>query len=599
MTEDASIPQTPAPPRPKSSQGILGRLATILAVALGGAFLLGSAVFIYQESQFKGLPAISGDLAGFNLALSSAGSGDGKQLAHQNGPCTSCHASRPEGAHLYLAVNGRDVTDNPTLALKAGESFELAYHFDGMVAKDGKRTGVGMEVIAPRTGWSVGPGTGKQVQEWSESGTGRAFWSPKWNQAGSGGGKTAGRWKPIPSQSGAFYMDYSSSSWAVPGVSAAARDDGGPGDADGRRGEMGGDALVGVSLNAEPGRYELIVAAAGYDDRGNATQLSRKISVQVDPAPSRTAKSTKPVRFKQDHGTNRPCGSCHSQTLKALPASHQGIANDGCTLCHTTTISGPPPAPTSRVSHPIEGRADCLSCHRADGLRPTPADHGGRANGSCALCHRPVEAPKGGNSPVPHSLEGRADCASCHSSALVPAAPVDHERRPNEMCAVCHPKNEAKASPAPAELPHPAAGRGQCLGCHRTGFLGPVPPSHDGRGEQSCLSCHKAQPRVEVAGRAPDLPHAVEGRTECAACHGPAGMRPAPADHAGRPTPTCAGCHTPSIDRSGAAPKTPHVVEGRESCLTCHSAYLISPVPPSHKDRPNAGCLTCHPEPKG
>ncbi len=593
MAENPESATTPEQPRPRPSHDVLGRFVVGLLIAAVGLFVLGSAAFVYQESQSKGVPFLSDALsAPGRPLLSLSGVEDSKQLAHQNGPCTSCHSSNDSSGRLYLAINGRDVTDNPSIALRAGDAFDLAFHVGGM-ARGEKHSGVGVEIIAPRTGWSVGPGTGRQVQDWTESGRGRGFWSPAWNQLGAGGGRTGGRWKPITSQSGGFYVDYSSSSWAVPDIAAAARDDGGQADGDGMRGSMGWDALVSVSLNAEPGRYEIVVAALGYDDRGSATQLSRRIAVQVDPAPSRATKSTKPVRFKAEHGTNRPCGSCHRETEGKLPASHQSLTNKTCTECHTTTISGPP-APAPRVSHTTEGRSDCLSCHRSDGLRPAPADHGGRPNGTCTLCHQSAEAPKGGPSPVPHSLEGRADCASCHNAPLVPAVPADHERRPDEMCVLCHPKGDTSATKGAPEVPHGTTGREQCLACHERGFLRPIPGSHASLGGSSCLSCHKPQPQVSVPGRAPGIPHSTGGRAECLACHGPGGMRPAPADHAGRPVSACAGCHRPDTDRSGAAPKTPHVVEGREECLTCHSSFFIPPVPGDHQGRSNQSCSSCH-----
>jgi hypothetical protein len=42
--------------------------------------------------------------------------------------------------------------------------------------------------------------------------------------------------------------------------------------------------------------------------------------------------------------------------------------------------------------------------------------------------------------PVPHDLEGRADCAMCHMSGMesMPQAPEDHKGRPSGSCTMCH-----------------------------------------------------------------------------------------------------------------------------------------------------------------
>ena len=51
----------------------------------------------------------------------------------------------------------------------------------------------------------------------------------------------------------------------------------------------------------------------------------------------------------------------------------------------TPPIAGPPAIP-----HTLEGRADCLICHQAGGLKPYPADHAGRTSDMCQACHKPA-----------------------------------------------------------------------------------------------------------------------------------------------------------------------------------------------------------------
>ena len=63
-----------------------------------------------------------------------------------------------------------------------------------------------------------------------------------------------------------------------------------------------------------------------------------------------------------------------------------------------TPTSAPAPAPTATkapatgipaIPHTLEGRADCLLCHKAGGLKPFPANHAGRTNDMCQGCHKP------------------------------------------------------------------------------------------------------------------------------------------------------------------------------------------------------------------
>lgn len=55
----------------------------------------------------------------------------------------------------------------------------------------------------------------------------------------------------------------------------------------------------------------------------------------------------------------------------------------------------------------------------------------------------------------------------------------------------------------------------------------------------------------------------------------------------------------PDISTSESAPlaqvQTPHSIEGRNDCLSCHGAGGAKPVPPGHLGRDNSTCLVCHP----
>ena len=54
------------------------------------------------------------------------------------------------------------------------------------------------------------------------------------------------------------------------------------------------------------------------------------------------------------------------------------------------------------------------------------------------------------NEPVFHPLEGRADCVSCHGTGAqgAPGMPLSHEGMPSTTCLTCHPP----AVPAAASI---------------------------------------------------------------------------------------------------------------------------------------------------
>ncbi len=154
--------------------------------------------------------------------------------------------------------------------------------------------------------------------------------------------------------------------------------------------------------------------------------------------------------------------------------------------------------------------------------------------------------------PIPHTLEGRADCIACHTTGLAgaPKSPPDHVGRTNEMCQACHKPGPARAatptvaatvaapavSPtaAPAatratsaipRVPHPLQGRDNCLACHQTGLGGSpkVPANHTGRGNETCKTCHQislaeGQVPVVVPTLVPNIKPAAN-KNSCVDCH--------------------------------------------------------------------------------
>lgn len=342
-----------------------------------------------------------------------------------------------------------------------------------------------------------------------------------------------------------------------------------------------------------------------------------------------------------------PCGTCHRPVAQAGepgPLDFERVSEAAC-VCHRIERAGPAVAADAApaaggtafrsakharraptISHPTRGREDCVMCHApSGGMRPAPADHGRYANTACRNCHSrpgrerprddsPEPAPPAepaveptepavepavepgpaaaGPPPVPHGLDGMSECSACHGLGGMRPFPANHEAYDNATCTMCHaaPPAPEPGPPAPAPIaavplvPHAVEGLDDCLFCHGSGGLRPVPASHDGRPNESCLLCHSSRPPAppRAAGE-PDPP-------ACAMCH--------PVDAAGRvalPETTarpralafrhsrheaasgapCAACHTLAQADSGGNPDM-------RTCMTCH------------QDAARAGCARCH-----
>jgi hypothetical protein len=106
---------------------------------------------------------------------------------------------------------------------------------------------------------------------------------------------------------------------------------------------------------------------------------------------------------------------------------------------------------------------------------------------------------------------------------------------------------------------------------------------------------------------APLIPHAVAGRKQCNLCHGSKEIKPAPADHEGRPVESCQICHRPGpepkLNQAGAGGETsgnpapiPHSVEGDiyKDCTQCHGTGKAKPFPANHTSFAVESCKSCH-----
>jgi hypothetical protein len=171
------------------------------------------------------------------------------------------------------------------------------------------------------------------------------------------------------------------------------------------------------------------------------------------------------------------CVTCHAQamhgftpavaTCKSCHGDHAievvGMQKLHCFACHNFLSTDPGLRPT---------RADCLRCHRENGIHPGRFSDAAPMQFDCAACHHPharsrqqeqlpclechAGVPRAGH----HRDRGHGRCLDCHGAHLWKAG--------NESCARCH--------------PDPQHARGNsCATCH--GFHGagqpraPQPPA--------------------------------------------------------------------------------------------------------------------------
>jgi hypothetical protein len=147
-----------------------------------------------------------------------------------------------------------------------------------------------------------------------------------------------------------------------------------------------------------------------------------------------------------------------------------------------TPTSGqePTPVPVPHVTHPLDGREDCLLCHAAGAASPFPADHGDRAVTTCLVCHVPAGEEAVLPLPVQHEVEGRDDCLTCHALDLLPTS---HQTAAftSEDCLLCHPAGDAGTAEEETEAPASEVSfaadilpllEAECASCHGETALG-------------------------------------------------------------------------------------------------------------------------------
>jgi len=109
-----------------------------------------------------------------------------------------------------------------------------------------------------------------------------------------------------------------------------------------------------------------------------------------------------------------------------------------------------------------------------------------------------------------------------------------------------------------------------------------------------CLSAAAASAQQRPA---PRMPHPAAGREQCLTCHGPGAnehIKSAPASHHYAAT-ACAMCHRPAATMPPAAKHS--LDDAHAACTSCHRTGAAEgvPVPPaSHETYHESLCRGCH-----
>ena len=181
------------------------------------------------------------------------------------------------------------------------------------------------------------------------------------------------------------------------------------------------------------------------------------------------------------------------------------------------------------IPHPIAGREQCSLCHALGAMRPFPADHVGRSDNTCTACHAaageataeattaPTATATG--EPLPTSATVAATATGVITSPIESVPPTVTATA--TVIATGTPQPATSAGP----IPHELEGRANCLLCHDRGAAVPFPADHIGRSNESCQACHQPAAASPQAGATPGFASDVLPlfQAKCVACHGQMG----------------------------------------------------------------------------
>lgn len=281
--------------------------------------------------------------------------------------------------------------------------------------------------------------------------------------------------------------------------------------------------------------------------------------------------------------------------------------------------AGAEPLAQKDTPHAVAGREDCLACHGA-AIEPVPPDHAGRGNATCLACHKaaaakpaaPAATPGAAATPapaarppaspsapslIPHTLEGRAACTTCHGPAGRHPFPKDHFGRTDGGCDSCHVPISSPRAAATGQRPAMTLDNAACLNCHRNPDLSMTLKS----GQKLDLTIDE-----DVYGRS------VHGSKNlpCTSCHAQSTMYPHPPVTAtvvreldrGIVQQACASCHTAQFTAYKDSVHGAALLNGNldvPSCIDCHGAHDIrDPETALFRNESTDTCSKCHADAK-
>ena len=206
-------------------------------------------------------------------------------------------------------------------------------------------------------------------------------------------------------------------------------------------------------------------AVATAPKPANEVPVFVPVTPSPSPAPSATPEGgSLGVPIPHPIAGQEQCLTCHAAGgMKPVPANHEGRPVESCQICHKPGAESASGGVGPAIPHSIEEAMyqDCATCHGAGQMKPFPANHASFTSDNCSTCHQPgaAEGSAGTRASVgpaiPHSIEGDAykDCATCHGADKMKPSPANHASFATDSCTACH------KPPRPHDRRHAASQR--------------------------------------------------------------------------------------------------------------------------------------------